>query len=431
MPLPANSSRRRFLRSGASAVLATALAPLIVNARVLGAQAPSKRVSLGFIGVGSHGHDVNLRSFLQEEDCVVRVVCDAFASRARRAKATVDTHYGNPDCVVVDDFRAVLARADLDVVVISTPDHWHVPMSLLALAAGKHVFCEKPTLTIEEGRELAGAVSRSGLVFATGLEDRAVIQYHLLAEVVRNGAIGDLKHIEVGLPEKPVFPLEAPAPVPEDLDYELWLGPAPYRPYTPKLTDAQVWRQIRDFSGGSLTDWGAHLVDTAQVANFSEENGPVAVEGSGEIPTDSVNSVPQTFRLAYRYANGVTMNVASTGVAIRFEGTRGWVGNKGWQGRLEGSDIEVFRRKVDPAANKLWSRRPREQRDFLDCLRNGRPPMYTAEALHRLSTALHIGAIAMELGRPLRWDPEREQFENDAAANALRRREARTDWQRA
>jgi len=429
--MTSRSSRRSFLRSGLAAMLASAAAPQILPSRLLGAQAPSKRVSLGFIGVGSQGHDVNLRSFLQQDDCVARVVCDVFESRARRAKATVDAHYGNTDCDTAVDFRAVLARPDIDAVVISTPDHWHVPMSLLALAAGKHVFCEKPTLTIDEGRDLANAVQRSGLVFATGLEDRAVIQYHLLAEAVRNGAIGELRHIEVGLPAKPVFPREEPAPVPADLNYELWLGPAPFRPYTPNLTDAQVWRQIRDFSGGTLTDWGAHLVDTAQVANYAEDSGPVAVEGRGEIPPDSVNSVPQTYQLSYRYANGVTMNVASTGVALRFEGTQGWVGNKGWEGRLEGSDVSVFRRKYEPAANKLWPRRPREQRDFLDSLRDGTPPMYTAEALHRLSTALHLGVIAMELGRPLQWDPAAERFVNDAGAEALRRRPARTDWQRA
>jgi len=422
--------RRHFLKSGLTAVIATAVAPQMISSRVWGRNAPSKRVSLGFIGVGTHGLGVNLKSFLQEEDCVARVVCDAFASRALRAKETVDAHYGNRDCLIAADFREVLARPDLDAVVISTPDHWHVTMALMALEAGKHVFCEKPTLTIEEGRRLAEAVKRTGLLFATGLEDRAVIQYHLLAEAVRNGAIGQLKHIEVGLPEKSVFPAEAPAPVPADLNYELWLGPAPFRPYTPTLTDAQVWRQIRDFSGGSLTDWGAHLVDTAQVANFAEDSSPVAVEGRGDFPPGSVNSVPSSYHVAYRYANGVTMNVASTGVAIRFEGTDGWVGNKGWLGRLEGSDVEVFRRRYEPGANKMWARPPREQRDFLDCLRDGRPPMYSAEALHRLSTTLHLGTIAMECGRALTWDPEREIFPGDDEANALRSRAQRDDWRR-
>ncbi|MEO6002244.1 MAG: Gfo/Idh/MocA family oxidoreductase [Opitutus sp.] len=424
-------SRRRFVQSSLSAMLAAAVAPQFIASRLLGENAPSKRVSLGFIGVGSHGVAVNLMSFLYEPDCVVRVVCDVFGSKAAKAKEIVDQHYGNADCIVLRDFRAVLARADIDAVVISTPDHWHVPMALLALEAGKMVFCEKPTLTIQQGRQLAAAVQKSGLLFATGIEDRAVIQYHMLAEAVRNGAIGQLKHIEVGLVEKPIFPAEDPAPVPADLNYEMWLGPAPFRPFTPRLTEDQVWRQVRDFSGGSLTDWGAHLVDTAQVANFSEDSSPVAVEGTGVIPPNAINSVPQTYRINYRYANGVTMAVASTGVAIRFEGTEGWVGNKGWLGRLEGSNMDVFRRKYDPAVNKLWPRRPREQRDFLDSIKSGQPPMYTAEALHRLSTTLHLGALAMELKRPLTWDPKAEIFTGDDEANALRARPQRIDWQRA
>jgi len=420
-------SRRSFLKSGLAGILATAVAPQFVPSRVLGQNAPSKRVTLGCIGVGTHGHAVNLMSFLQQDDCVVRAVCDVHAGRQARGRDTVNKHYGNKDCTVMNDFRVLLARPDIDAVVISTPDHWHVTMALMALEAGKHVFCEKPTLTIEEGRRLAGAVKKSGRVFATGLEDRAVIYYHMLAEAVRNGAIGKLQRIEVGLLEKPIFPIEAPVPVPSGLNYELWLGPAPFRPYTPSLTDAQVWRQIRDFSGGSLTDWGAHLVDTAQVANFAEDSSPVAVEGTGFMPPNSVNSVAQTYRLSYKYANGVTLDVQSGGVFIRFEGSDGWVGNKGWSGPLEASDMSVFRRKYDPATNKLWARRPREQRDFLDCLKNGQEPMYTAEALHRLCTTLHLGSISMELGRPLKWDPVSESFPGDSAANALRSRSYRND----
>jgi predicted dehydrogenase len=299
----------------------------------------------------------------------------------------------------------------------------------MALEAGKKVFCEKPTLTIAEGRELVQAVAHHRALFAAGLEDRSVIQYYKMAEVVRNGGIGRLERIKVGLALKPVFPREEPVPVPADLNYEMWLGPAPFRPYTPSLTDAQVWRQIRDFSGGSLTDWGAHLIDTAQVANFSENTSPVAVTGKGVIPPDSVNTVPRTYDLTYTYANGVVLEVTASEPSIRFEGTEGWIGNKGWLGRLEGSNLDVFRKVYDPATSKIWPRRLREHRDFLDSIKTGQPPMYTAEALHRLSTTLHLGAIAMEVGRPLRWDPEKESF-NDDAANALRRRARRDDWKR-
>ena len=425
---PLRPTRRRFLRSGLTGLIAAGAAPQIAT-RILGADAPSKQVTLGCIGLGVHGFGVNLQSFLQEDDCRVIAVCDVFASRRAKAREAVEKQYGAKGCAEIPDFRDLIARRDIDVVVISTPDHWHVPMALMALAAGKMVFCEKPTLTIAEGRELADAVAKRKAMFAVGLEDRSVIQYHKLAEVVRNGGIGRLERIKVGLPVKPVFPLEEPVPVPADLNYELWLGPAPHRPYTPTLTDAQVWRQIRDFSGGSLTDWGAHLIDTAQVANFAEASGPVAVTGRGVIPPNAINNVPQTFAITYTYANGVTLEVNSSQPSIRFEGSEGWVGNKGWLGRLEGSNVDVFRRTYDPATNKLWPRRPREHRDFLDSIKSGQPPMYTAEALQRLSTTLHLGAIAMELGRPLKWDPQSEKFD-DAQANALRQRPRRDDWKR-
>ena len=296
---PLHSSRRAFFKSGLAGALAAGVAPQLVSSRLFGANAPSKKVTLGFIGVGTHGFGVNLKSFLQEDDCQVVAVCDVFASRRAKVRAAVDEHYGTKGCTEIADFRALLARPDIDVAVISTPDHWHVPMALMALEAKKMVFCEKPTLTIAEGRELADAVAQRKAMFAVGLEDRAVIYYHKLAEVVRNGGIGQLERIKVGLPIKPVVPKEEPVAVPADLNYEMWLGPAAHRPYTPTLTDAQVWRQIRDFSGGSLTDWGAHLIDTAQVGNFAEASGPVAVTGKGVIPPNVMNTVPHTYALTY------------------------------------------------------------------------------------------------------------------------------------
>ena len=426
---PPSTSRRRFLKSGLAGIFAAGTAPQFFPARLFGAQAPSKKVTLGCIGVGTHGFGVNLKQFLQEDDCQVVAVCDVFTSRRAKARQAVNAHYGTTGCSEIADFRDVLARPDIDVAVISTPDHWHVTMAQMALAAGKRVFCEKPTLTIAEGRALADDVAQRKAVFAAGIEDRSVIQYYKLAEVVRNGGIGRLQRIKVGLPTKPVIPREEPAAVPADLNYEMWLGPAPYRPYTPTLTDAQVWRQIRDFSGGSLTDWGAHLIDTAQVANFAENSGPVAVSGKGIIPPNVMNNVPHTYELTYTYANGVVLEVNSSEPSIRLEGTEGWVGNTKWLGRLEASNMDVYRKTYEPATSKIWPRPLREHRDFLDCIKSGRPPMYTAEALHRLSSTLHLGAIAMELGRPLKWNPQTEKFD-DAAANALRQRPRRDDWKR-
>jgi predicted dehydrogenase len=419
-PVP---DRRSFLKS----MLAASAAPLVVSPRLFGSDAPSSKITLGFIGVGGHGTRYNLASFLQEDDCRAFAVCDVMKDRLHTAKEMVDKHNGDTACKTYSDFRDLLADKDIDGVVISAPDHWHVTMAIMGIRAGKKVFCEKPTLTIGEGQELVRAVKNHDAVFATGLEDRSVTHYHKMAEAVRNGAIGELRYISVGLPIKPIFPILDPAPVPEGLDFDLWLGPAPERDYTPGITDAQAWRQVRDFSGGSLTDWGAHLMDTAQVANFAEDSGPVEVSGFGTIPPDSINSVPQTYEINYTYANGVTMHVKSEEPSIRFVGSKGWVGNKGWKGQLMASDLNIYRKKYDPAKNKIWPMPPTEHRNFLNIIRNGKSANYSSRALHKLSNSMHIGAIAMEVGRSLKWDPDKEVFD-DAEANALRTRERRGSW---
>ena len=411
------ASRRQFL----AASLVAGAAPWVSRLSA----APSAMTTLGFVGVGGHGHAHNLRSFLREKNCRAIAVCDVFKSRTARALDTVNKTYGNGDCQGHDDFRDLIARKDIDAVIISTPDHWHVPISLAALAAGKDVFCEKPTLTIAEGRELVRAVKRHDAIFQTGLEDRSVPQYHALSEAVRNGAIGQLRHIEVELPvHTKVYREEKQSP-PADLNWNMWLGPAPWVEYSPQRVDWMGWRMIRDYSGGIFTDWGAHLVDTAQVANFAEKSGPVAIEGTGAIPPGVMNTAKQTFDVRYTYGNGVTIRVRSGGVRLRFNGTEGWCGNQGWRGQLAAHNPKIFAAKYKPS--RIWSRPETEHRDFLAAVKSRRPPAYPAEDLHRLSSTLHLGAIAMELERKLRWDPKREAFIHDAEADNLRSREAR-DW---
>ncbi len=266
-------------------------------------------------------------------------------------------------------------------------------------------------------------------MFHLGLEDRSSIRYHKLAEWVRNGAIGELKRILVGLPAGRVAPKEPAEPPPPDLDYEMWLGPAPFAPYSRSRTEAMVWRQVREYSGGMLTDWGAHFVDTAQVANFAEESGPTEMEGRGRIPADAMTTTPTEFEVGYRYGNGVEMTVRSTGPSIRFEGTRGWVSCTGRRGRFEAEPADILQIKYEVSQSRLWPRPPTEHRDFLDCVRSRKITTYPPEHAHRLSTALHIGLISIELGRRLRWDPVAKRFD-DAAANALRSRPTRKDWMR-
>ncbi len=343
-PFQTAISRRRAIGRMAGVVGAAAV-PTVLPAQVFGETAPSKRITLGFVGLGNEGYGHNLMAFLVENDARAVAVCDVMASRRTRARETVDKKYSATGCKEIADFRDLIARKDIDAVVISTPDHWHIPISLMALEAGKDVFCEKPTLTIAEGRKLVETVDRHKAVFQVGIEDRSTIYYYRLAELVRNGAIGQLKTIHVKLPAGSAYPIEQPAPVPADLNWDLWLGPAPFHPFTPTRTEAMHWRQVRDYSGGLLTDWGSHILDTAQVANFAEASGPLEVEGTGEIPANSMATTFVTFKLHYRYANGVEMFVESGGVSLRFDGTEGWVGNNGWCGRLEGTSTELLRRK--------------------------------------------------------------------------------------
>ncbi|MCH7226227.1 Gfo/Idh/MocA family protein [Haloferula sp. A504] len=413
--------------------LAAATAPLIIPSRLLGKDAPSNKITLGFIGVGSHGISRNLGTFLNQPDARVIAVCDARKSSAAKAKQTVDQHSRSTNCLVYQDFREVIARTDIDAIVISTPDHWHVPMSLAALRAGKDVFCEKPSLTITEGRELVDEVAKRNAVFQWGLEDRSLIKYHRLAGWVRSGMIGTLKTVEVTLPHNRPYPKESPAQVPRDLDWNLWLGPAPFHPYTKNRTHPQHWRMIRDYSGGVITDWGSHLVDTAQIGAAMEHSGPIEITGTCDIPdpATSESSVPYNSKVRYRYANGVEISVAEGEVDIRFVGSDGWVRCKGWNGEWSASNRDILRNDTFPESARFWPLPPIEHRDFLDAMKSRGKPAYHVEAGHRLCTTLHLGHLAARSGRKIRWNPESETFadgDTESVKSPIYRREAR-DWE--
>ena len=425
-------NRREMIKT----MLAAGAAPLFLPARIFGESAPSKRVTLGFIGVGSQGTQNNLRNFLAQDDAQVLAVCDVFAARREAARKMVNAAYKNEDCKSVEDFREIIARKDLDAVVISTPDHWHVPMSLMALDAGKDVFCEKPTHTMAQGRELRDAVKRHKAIFQMGMEDRSVGHFHKMIELVRNGAIGKVRHIAVTLPCGRANRKEAPAPVPAGLNYELFLGPAPFHPYTPHRTDATHWRFIRDYGTSSLVDWGSHLVDTAQLAADDPAVCPVEVGGTGVTPKDAEADVPVTFDLHYRYGNGVTLDVKSgsspsgsgESASIRIEGETGWIGKSQWNAPMAASDDKILKTRYAPGTSKFWPLPRSEHRNFLDCFKSRKPTTYTEDTMHLLHVTLHMGLIAIQLGHPLKWDPAKELFVDDEAANALQSRPQRKDW---
>jgi len=423
---PSTTTRRRILQSAATALAA----PTILPARLRGANAPSKQIAVGFIGMGDHGVSRNLMTFLEQPDARAVAVCDVFRSRRDDAKRIVDVTYQNKDCRVYADFREMLARPDIDAIMISTPDHWHAVMSAMALRAGKDVICEKPTLTIAEGRFIADLVKKSGRVFQTSTEDRSLPVYHQLAQIVRNGRIGRLQRIEVTLPTGTDYPDESEAPVPDDLDYDLWLGPAPVAPFTPERTERMHWRHILDYSGGLLSDWGMHQLDTAQWANDTERTGPVEVKGSGRAKKTSQYNAYLTFDLEYRYANGVVLHVKDGGTGIHCHGSDGWVGSPSWNTDLQASRPEIIKEPFGARDQRLFTCPEGEHRNFLDCVKSRAEPYFPAEISHRCATLCHLGNIALHSGRTLRWDPDKESFPDDPDANAsrFRSRPLRAPW---
>lgn len=423
--------RRRFLRKSAAAAGVVAGAPAFVPSHVLGragAVPPSEQVTIGFIGTGSHGTGWNLRAYLLQPDARVLAVCDVDSQHMAKAQTQVHEKYGNRDCAATKDFREILARPDIDAVMISTPDHWHVLMSLMAIEAGKDVQCEKPTLTIDEGKLLVKMVRRHAKVFQTSTEDRSLEVYHRMAELVRNGRIGKLQRIEVILPRQPGRPGDpTPQPVPPELDYEMWLGPAPYAPYTADRVHFN-FRWIWDYSGGIICDWGTHLFDTAQWGNDTELTGPTAIEGTGTHWEGGLYNTVKDYDVTYRYANGVVMTCKPGDPSIKFIGTDGWVGNRGWRGRLEASSDEILKSVIGSNEIHLYTNPAGEHRDFLDCVKSRRDPYFPVEIGHRVSTVCHLANIAIKLGRKLQWDPVQEIFPGDNEASQMLSRPVRSPW---
>ena len=443
-------SRRNALAAAATACAA----PYIVPASALGQAgtvAPSNRITLGLIGCGQHGSTWNLDQIFRNADSQVIAVCDVDRKRCEAARDRVDEHYAKAlggatykGCRTYGDFRELIRRKDIDAVAICTPDHWHVIPAIMAVRAGKDVICEKPlTLTVAEGRALCTAVERSGKIFQTASENRSIDSYIQMCELVRNGRVGTLKHIQVSLPgghdsRGENFNDRELRPPPEGFDYDMWLGQAPKAPYCGARCHGS-FRWNLDYSGGRLTDWGAHMIDLAQLGHGTESTGPIEVQGKGVFPPrEALFNTATEFELLYRYADGVTMRVVSAGAAIRFEGTEGWIGSEGWRGPLKASKANLLEPLPEGRAVRLYRPSqviPREagaqggeHRNFIDCVKSRKPCYAPAETGHRTVSIAHIGNIAMMVGRMLKWDPKAERFDGDEQANALLSRKQREPW---
>jgi predicted dehydrogenase len=447
-------SRRRFLKRAAATAAGAAAAPYFVRSSALGqagTAAPSNRITYGLIGCGNHGVEWNLVQIFRNADSQVIAVCDLDEQHLQTGKARVDEHYAKTlgrenykGCTPYGDFRELIGRKDIDVIANCTPDHWHVIPAIMAAKAGKDVISEKPlSLTVAEGRKLCEVIKQTGRIFQTASENRSIDTYIQMCELVRNGRIGQVKHIRVSLPGGNEarglnFNDRQVQPVPKGFNYEMWQGQAPLAPYIPARCHGS-FRWNLAYSGGRLTDWGAHLIDLAQWGNNTEDTGPVEVEGKGKFPPrDALFNTAEEFDLDYQYANGVTLKVISGGAAIKFEGSEGWIGFEGWRGPLQASKPKILDSKIGP--NEVHLYRPSEvvartdgmkggeHRNFVDCVKSRKPCYAPAETGHRTITIAHIGNIAMLLGRKLNWDPKAERFVNDAEADAMLSRNQRQPW---
>ncbi|OHB80655.1 MAG: oxidoreductase [Planctomycetes bacterium RBG_16_55_9] len=424
-------SRRQFIRRAVGTGAAAVAFPYLVPSCVLGeggGAAPSGRITLGFIGTGKQSKHL-MSSFLNSPGTQVLAACDVDKLKLARGKKIVEDHYASKNvssykgCDTYGDFRELLARDDIDAVVIATPDHWHAITVIQSAQAGKDIYCEKPlSQTIEQARAMVNAVRRYGRVFQTGSMQRSDWHFRLGCELVLNGYIGELQNVNVnvgGPPQDNPLPAQ---PVPDYLDWDLWLGPALWRPYNEELSPHLSfdgfpnWRNHSKFGGGGMTDWGAHHFDIAQWGMGMDQSGPVEI-----IPPDGGEHKV----LTYKYATGVTMTRSGRARGVLFTGTKGEVNTD--RGFLQTKPENLKDQQLGPNEIHLYESR-NHYVDWLDAIRKRSRPICDIETGCRSVSVCHLGNIAYKLGRPLKWNPEHEVFEGDDGANRLLSRPMRSPW---
>lgn len=421
------NNRREFIRKASLFTSGALILPTAFSCADNKKVSANGKINIACIGLGSHGTGHNLANYLKLQDlCHVVAVCDVYLPLAEKAKKIVDETYGTKDCKVYQDFREVLARHDIDAVQITTPDHWHVPMSIIAMNSGKHVSCEKPFHSIEEGRMLVDAVNRTGKVFGVSVEDRFLPNYQQMTQLVKGGRIGELQRINIEIPvrEMPTDGYEFTDP-PKDFDYELWTGPAPMNPYC-KGRCFYNFRWNFDYSGGSIPDWLHHQGETAQWISGYEMTGPVSAEPlKPTVFHTGIYNTPKEFDILYKYENGVEMEVKNGIPWIRVIGSEGWIESKGWNKPLTASAdnlLELPENKMEvPHTNG-------EHYDFLMAIKEGRKTIMNPELGQRTSTMCHVGNISARLNRKVKWDAANEAFIGDQEANEMRSIKPRDEW---
>jgi len=450
-----NITRREFLRCSVLGGASLAIAPTIVPATLFGASAPNKKIQIAQIGCGRIAQGMDIPGILKHDAARIIAVCDVDSKRAADAKKLIETHYakrtGRPDAVKVKaytDYRELLKQSGIDAVSISTPDHWHAEPVIAAALADKDIYVQKPlSMTIAEGRAVSNIVRARGRAFQIGSQQRSWQQFHRAAELVRNGRIGTLLTVKIGLPSDPSGAIEPDMPVPKNLNFDMWLGPTPEVPYTEKRVHPQHdysrpgWLRIESYCLGMITGWGSHHIDIAHWGMDTEFTGPVEIEGKAEFPKSGLWNVHGPYHIESKYANGVNVIIDySFDNGIRFEGSEGWVFCSRGEGKatpsdpaskpakaLDASDQKILNSKIGPNDIHLYTSDDHHL-NWLQSIQTRKPAVTTPEQAHRSTSACILSWIAMKLGRKLRWDAKKEEFLNDAEANALRGRVERKPY---
>jgi predicted dehydrogenase len=451
-------SRRKFLEKSVKSLAVSSVAfgfPTIVPHRVLGKDAPGNKINIAAIGNGRISRIHDLPGVLKSDLAQIVAVCDLDTKRAAEGKKLVNDFYSQKFSKPYDgvkeyhDFRELIKDKNIDAVIISTPDHTHAMIATAAARAGKHIYMQKPaSLTISEGRIVTEVIKKSGITFQIGSQQRSSTQFRYAAELVRNGRIGKLKTVYVGLPGDPSGEDEPEMPIPPNLNYDMWLGSTPYVYYTEKRVHPQNdygrpgWLRCEQFGAGMITGWGSHHIDSAHWGMDTEFTGPVEVWGRAEFPTKGLWDVHGIFRTEALYANGVTMVVSNElPNGIRFEGSDGWIfvtrGN--YQATasdpvpvdgvkpLDASDLKIIKSEIGP--NEIHLYKSSDQHlNWLECIKSGKPTVVPVEVAHRTCSACLVHHIAMKLKRKVYWDPAKEAFKNDEEANKMLSRPSRAPY---
>lgn len=440
--------RRKFLEKTLATSAGAIIMPTIVPSTVFGKSAPSNKINVAQIGCGRIARDWDMPGTLKYDSVRFIAVSDLDSNRMRDGKKLVESYYAKkknkPNYVNVkmyDDYRDLLLNKDIDAVIISTPDHWHAQPAIEAALAGKDIYLEKPTsLTVAEGRLLSNVVNKKNVILQMGTQQRSMKQFRIAAELVRNGRIGKLHTVKIGLPGDPAGPEAAEMPIPKNLNYDMWLGSTPEVYYTEIRVHPQQgygrpgWLRCEQFGAGMITGWGQHHFDSAAWGMDTELTGPVSVEAVAQFPKSGLWNVHQDFMVKAEYANGITM-LTSQGYTngIRYEGTKGWifvsrgsysatasdpVAKKKSLKALNASDPAILTSQIGKDEIHLY-KSDDQHGNWLDCIQSRKQPISPIEIGHRACTVCLISHIAMKLPGTLTWDPELEKFTNNDQANKM------------